>query len=186
MCGIFGVDGSSGWRCLTGSYKWKSQVWEKRSELKVRGWWWKTKGLERGISNGKESPTQKIRRVMMIIEGGGGTPWSTGILLPPPVIFKVLTSGPLEKCSHESPTLTSTQRVTNLALRPNYVGTSLVAQWLRIHLPMQGTWEDPTCCGATNLVCHNYWACVPQLLKPAHLEWVLRNRNEKPTHHNKE
>ena len=30
-------------------------------------------------------------------------------------------------------------------------GTSLVAQWLRIHLPMQGTrvrvlvWEDPTC-----------------------------------------
>ena len=31
------------------------------------------------------------------------------------------------------------------------VGTSLVVQWLRIHLPMQGTWvqslvwEDPTC-----------------------------------------
>ena len=40
--------------------------------------------------------------------------------------------------------------------------TSLVAQWLRIHLPMQGTWvralvqEDPTCCGATKPVCHNY------------------------------
>ena len=34
-------------------------------------------------------------------------------------------------------------------------GTSLVAQWLRIHLPMQQTrvrslvWEDPTCCRAT-------------------------------------
>ena len=39
---------------------------------------------------------------------------------------------------------------------------SLVAQWLRIRLPMQGTWvrsllrEDPTCRGATKLVCHNY------------------------------
>ena len=34
-------------------------------------------------------------------------------------------------------------------------GTSLVVQWLRIRLPMQGTrvwalvWEDPTCCSAT-------------------------------------
>ena len=36
------------------------------------------------------------------------------------------------------------------------MGTSLVVQWLRIRLPMQGTWvralvrEDPTCHGATN------------------------------------
>ena len=42
------------------------------------------------------------------------------------------------------------------------IGTSLVAQWLRIRLPMQGTWvralvrEDPTCRGATKPVCHNY------------------------------
>ena len=41
-------------------------------------------------------------------------------------------------------------------------GTSLVAQWLRIRLPMQGTWvqalvqEDPTCHGATKPVSHNY------------------------------
>ncbi|KAJ8797855.1 hypothetical protein J1605_017057 [Eschrichtius robustus] len=39
---------------------------------------------------------------------------------------------------------------------------SLVAQWLRICLPMQGTrvralvWEDPTCRGATGPVSHNY------------------------------
>ena len=87
-------------------------------------------------------------------------------------------------------------------------GTSLVAQWLRIRLPMQGTrvWalvrEDPTCRGATKPVCHNYWACctlelashnywarVPQLLKPTCLEPVLCNkrshRNEKPAHLNK-
>ena len=43
---------------------------------------------------------------------------------------------------------------------------SLVAQWLRICLPMQGTqvralvWEDPTCRGATKPMSHNYWACA--------------------------
>ena len=41
-------------------------------------------------------------------------------------------------------------------------GTSLVVEWLRIRLPMQGTrvralvWEDPTCRGATKPVRHNY------------------------------
>ena len=39
---------------------------------------------------------------------------------------------------------------------------SLVVQWLRICLPMRGTWvralvqEDPTCRGATKPVRHNY------------------------------
>ena len=87
-------------------------------------------------------------------------------------------------------------------------GNCLVAQWLRIRLPMQGTrvWalvrEDPTCCGATKPVGHNYWACtlepmshnywalMPQLLKPMRLEPVLCNKrshcNEKPTHRNEE
>ena len=42
------------------------------------------------------------------------------------------------------------------------LGASLVSQWLRIHLPMQGTrvralvQEDPTCRGATKPVSHNY------------------------------
>ena len=42
------------------------------------------------------------------------------------------------------------------------VGTSLVAQWLRIRLPVQGTrvqalvQEDPTCRGATKAMRHNY------------------------------
>ena len=41
-------------------------------------------------------------------------------------------------------------------------GASLVVQWLRIRLPMQGTRvralvsEDPTCRGATGPVSHNY------------------------------
>ena len=55
-------------------------------------------------------------------------------------------------------------------------GTSLVAQWIRIHLPMQGTrvramvQEDPTCRGATRPVGHNYWACA---LEPtSHNYWA--------------
>ena len=73
---------------------------------------------------------------------------------------------------------------------------------------MQGTQvralvqEDPTRRGATKSMRHNYWACalepvshnywarVPQLLKPARLEPMLRNkrshRNEKPAHRNEE
>ena len=49
---------------------------------------------------------------------------------------------------------------------------SLVAQWLRICLPMQGTWvqalvwEDPTCRGATRTVSHNYWACASGACAP--------------------
>ena len=60
---------------------------------------------------------------------------------------------------------------------------SLVAQWLGICLPMQGTrvralvWEDPTCRGATRPVSHNYWtcasgACAPQQERPR--QWEAR------------
>ena len=62
-------------------------------------------------------------------------------------------------------------------------GASLVAQRLRICLPMQGTrvralvWEDPTCRGATGLASHNYWACAsgaraPQQERP--WQWEAR------------
>ena len=100
------------------------------------------------------------------------------------------------------------QRLFTMSLRIRKPWAFLVAQWLRIHLPMQGTrvrslvWEDPTCRGATKPMHHNYWACalepvshnywahVPQLLRPAHLEPMLCNkrshRNEKPVHHNEE
>ena len=43
-----------------------------------------------------------------------------------------------------------------------HFGTSLVAQWLRICLPVQGTrvrtlvWEDPTCHRTIKPVRHNY------------------------------
>ena len=71
--------------------------------------------------------------------------------------------------------------------------TSLVVWWLRIHLPVQGTWvwslvwEDSTCLRANTLTCHIYWsprtlesvlcrkmppqreACPPQLESSSHL-----------------
>ena len=53
-----------------------------------------------------------------------------------------------------------------------YSGASLVAQWIRIHQPMQGTqvWslvqEGSTCWGATKPASHTYWDHVLQLLKP--------------------
>ena len=77
-------------------------------------------------------------------------------------------------------------------------GTSLVVQWLRIHLPTQGkwvrslVWGDPTCRRATKPMCHNHrslcartcapgqgkllwWeACAPNL-KKVHM-WVLVNK----------
>ena len=46
----------------------------------------------------------------------------------------------------------------------HWPGTTLVVQWLRIRLPMQGTQvralvrEDPTCRRATKPLCHNYWS----------------------------
>ena len=64
---------------------------------------------------------------------------------------------------------------------------SLLAQWLRIRLPMQGTRvralvrENPTCCGATKPERHT--------TEPTCLESMLHkrsHRNEKHVHHNKE
>ena len=58
----------------------------------------------------------------------------------------------------------------------NPLGTFLVVQWLRICLPIQGTWvqsllwEDSRCLRATKPMSHNYWAHTPQWLKPTHLK----------------
>ena len=57
--------------------------------------------------------------------------------------------------------LTSTENYTKKNKKKR-TGASLVAQWLRMGLPMQGTqvralvWEDPTCRGAIRSMSHNY------------------------------
>ena len=56
----------------------------------------------------------------------------------------------------------SQESTVDLEFKNQAIGTSLVAQWLGICLPMQETWvralvwEDPTCCGATKPVRRNY------------------------------
>ena len=70
-----------------------------------------------------------------------------------------------------------------------YKRTSLMAQWMRICLPTEGTWvwclvwETSTCLGATKPVHHNYWASVLQLLKfecPKPVHKKRSHHNEKP------
>ena len=64
--------------------------------------------------------------------------------------------------------------MANVMLKNIKSWASLVAQWLRIHLPVQGTWvralvwEDPTCRAATKRMCHNDWACI---LEPVSLNY---------------
>ena len=86
-----------------------------------------------------------------------------------------------------------------------YFRASLVAQWLGIRLPMQGTRvrapvrEDPTCRGAARPVSHNYWACAsgtcaPQRERPRQWEaraprWRVapaRRNWRKPSHRNED
>ena len=58
--------------------------------------------------------------------------------------------------------LVACSQLDSITGEKNNLGTSLVVQWLRIRLPMQGArvqalvQEDPTCRGATKPACHNY------------------------------
>ena len=122
-------------------------------------------GRAQGGDQGREGSGQK-----------GG--WSRGLGLRPPSIpipdlILALESRPggmgvgwvrnIVSCWRRGPdTQTTTGRLTELLPRKVLPRASLVAQWLRIRLPMQGTrvralvQEDPTCCRATKPVRHNY------------------------------
>ena len=65
-------------------------------------------------------------------------------------------------------------------LKSSFMRASLVVQWLRVRLSVQGTWvqslvwEDPTRCQETRPVYHNYWAPRPRAHAPQHnkpLQW---------------
>ena len=61
-------------------------------------------------------------------------------------------------------------------IKNRLIGTSLVVQWIGIHLPMQWAWvqclvwEDSKRQPATEPISRNYWAHVLQTLKPRHPE----------------
>ena len=110
---------------------------------------------------------------------------------------------------HFSLWLTTLMRKHFCILSDLNINVNKICHWKnRIHLPMQGTrvqslvWEDHTGHGETRPVhpkcwasapeptACSYWARVPRLLKPVHLQPVLfnkrRRRSEKPAHHNPE
>ena len=83
--------------------------------------------------------------------GGGVMNWEIGIDIYTLICIKWMTNKNLLY-----------KKINKILKLKKKKGASLVAQWLRICLPMQGTrvralvWEDPTCHGATGPVSHNY------------------------------
>ena len=78
-------------------------------------------------------------------------------------ILKILPINSKKKRKKERKPIKNKLKVMNRKFIKNINGrASLVAQWLRICLAMQGTrvralvWEDPTCRRATRPVSHNY------------------------------
>ena len=192
------------WRCRTGPAAW----WRSVPGCPVPGW---EPAPARGSPEPggvcrSDAPRRAEQKLQFYLEGRAAGKQNEKSFCPSQV--QVFT------CTQK--TYISTQREmkqlifhkTFILVLNHMVRASLVAQWLRIHLPMQGTqvWalvrEDPTCRGATKPVRHNYWACtlepashnywahMPQLLKPSWLEPVLCNkrshRSEKPVRRNKE
>ena len=79
------------------------------------------------------------------------------------------------KCLRHNPKFIHIQRTRKILKGKDYQempGASLVAQWLRVCLPRQGTrvralvWEDLTCRGEAGPVSHNYWACASGACAP--------------------
>ena len=102
-----------------------------------------------------------------LVRGGASTRNSGGLTLGLALVQAAVPkaknqSTPCRKVGGMMADLDSTFSLLTLKKSFTLSGTSLVAQWLRIHLPRQGTqvrslvWEDPTCRGATKPVCHNY------------------------------
>ena len=99
----------------------------------------------------------------------------------PTMPFWIFTLKKWKQCSHKNLYMNVYSNSVNKCPK---LGTSLVAQWLRIRLSMQGTQvralaqEDPTWRGATKPVHHNYWACA---LEPSsHNYWSCTPRAHAP------
>ena len=139
---------------------------------------------------------------MVVPLGNKGVGWVSTMLSHSYALIYYLKAG---KNTHKTvkKMITGTYK-SKITLNVNGLGASLVAQWLKICC--QCRWQEfepqpgkephateqlsPLCATTTELACHNYWACMPQLLKPTCLEPVLCSKrshcNEKPEHRNEE
>ena len=86
--------------------------------------------------------------------------------------LKKPTPSPLTGSNKAAPPTACPEWSSNLSIlwsKCKLSWTSVVAQWIKVYLPMQGTevWslvlEDPTCHRATKLLHHNYWVCALDL-----------------------
>ena len=98
------------------------------------------------------------------------TPWTAAFQVPPSMGFSS------QECWSGVP-LINRMKSSRTAVR-----TSLVAQWIRFRLPMQGTlvrsllWEDPTCCRATKSMYHSYWARAESLCSSTAAATAVRSQ----------
>ena len=82
--------------------------------------------------------------------------------LPVPTISALSETIKVQEHSIQRNSITTLENILEVSLRSKHTWASLVAQWLRICLLMQGTrvralvWEDPTCRGAAGPVSHSY------------------------------
>ena len=80
-----------------------------------------------------------------------------------------------------SPDIRSNLQPTQVVTIKDISRVSLVVQWLRIHLAIQGTWvrprvwEDPTCCEAAKPRHHSYWAHALEPVSCNYWAQVLHN-----------
>ena len=148
-------------------WKFRNCYHRKQSRCRQQKWYMSTTGRKQAPSTKKILCPQKIMRYEVKnhpeISGCVSVFWATSSWLSEGTLFL----------------FSMKQMISKLRVR-----SSLVVQWLRICLPMQGTRvralvrEDPTCHGATKPTCHNYWACA---LEPvSHNYWARVPRARAP------
>ena len=151
--------------------KWKKDVLEKRRVGQYSKKWWESEISSTGSFSRpwKEEPLRpwmKSEEWVKIYSPRFDTKYARLVVL-------LGTSGNVDKVGKDDPAnyrswSFRSQQSSEMFLWKVGSGTSLVAQSLRICLPMQGTrvrslvQEDPTCCGQTKPVCHKYWDCPPE------------------------
>ena len=126
--------------------------------IRVAGLWWCT----------LVSPSvwaQYLRGLWAELQGAGA--WDqgqSGIQFSLSLATFVGLSGQLVHSRKWTPTSSESWEVGRTLWSVWSLGTSQVIQWLRIHLPMQGTqvWslvqEDSTCLGTAKAMWHGYWS----------------------------